>query len=51
MFRIALRIYPAEDQSRYKLEWGTDILEREYLAVRPLALRAFFDLIVLTRSI
>ena len=44
-------LYPAENQANYKLKWGTDILEPEYIAARPLSFRAIFDLMVLTRSI
>ena len=44
-------IYPAKDQAHYKLKWGPDIVEREYLATRPLTPRAMFDLLMLTRVI
>jgi lysylphosphatidylglycerol synthetase-like protein (DUF2156 family) len=44
-------IYPAESQARYKLKWEPDILEPEYLAMRPLSVRSVIDLLMLTRSI
>ena len=51
LYRRGRVIYPAESQARYKLKWGPDILEREYLAARPLSIRAIVDLLRLTRSI
>jgi hypothetical protein len=45
------RIYPADSQAAYKMKWGTDVVEREYVAVRPISLRAVFDLLLLTRSV
>lgn len=44
-------VYPAESQASYKLKWGNDILDPEYIAARPLSLRAAFDLLMVTRSI
>jgi len=44
-------IYPSESQASYKLKWGTDILEQEYVAARPLSLRALVDLLMLTRAV
>jgi len=44
-------IYPAETQVAYKLKWCPDFEDREYIAGRPLGLRAILDLLVLTRSI
>lgn len=44
-------IYPAQSQVRYKLKWRPDVVEREFIACRPLSLRAFVDLLVLTRSV
>ena len=44
-------IYPARSQIAYKLKWGPDLVEREYLAFRPLSFRAVWDLLLLTRSI
>ncbi len=44
-------VYPAESQASYKLKWGDDILDPEYIAARPLSLRAAFDLLMVTRSI
>jgi lysylphosphatidylglycerol synthetase-like protein (DUF2156 family) len=51
LYRRGRLVYPAESQAQYKLKWGPDILEREYLAARPLSLRAVADLLLLTRSI
>jgi lysylphosphatidylglycerol synthetase-like protein (DUF2156 family) len=45
------KIYPADSQAAYKMKWGTDLIEREYVAVRPITLRAVFDLLLLTRSV
>ena len=45
------RIYPADSQAAYKMKWGTDVMEREYVAARPISFRAVFDLLLLTRSI
>ena len=44
-------LYPANSQASYKLKWGTDILEREYVAARPLSLRAVFDFGTLIRAV
>jgi lysylphosphatidylglycerol synthetase-like protein (DUF2156 family) len=44
-------IYPAESQASYKRKWDPDIVEREYIAARPLSLRAVIDLLLLTRSL
>ena len=44
-------IYPAESQARYKMKWGIDFIDREFLAARPLTLRAILDLLLLTRSL
>lgn len=49
--RYGKHIYPAQSQFRYKLKWGPDIIEREFIACRSLSLRAILDLLVLTRSI
>jgi lysylphosphatidylglycerol synthetase-like protein (DUF2156 family) len=49
--RYGGRLYPAESQARYKLKWAPDIVEREYLAARPISFRAILDLMILTRSI
>lgn len=43
-------IYPSESQASYKQKWGTDIIEPEYVAARPLAFRAILDLMMLTRA-
>jgi hypothetical protein len=45
------RIYPAESQAAYKMKWGTDVIEREFIAARPISPRAVFDLLLLTRSV
>jgi len=44
-------VYPSDSQAAYKLKWGTDILEQEYVAARPLSLRAIVDLLMLTRAV
>jgi lysylphosphatidylglycerol synthetase-like protein (DUF2156 family) len=44
-------VYPAQSQVDYKLKWGPDLVEPEYVAARPLSLRAIIDLLLLTRSI
>jgi lysylphosphatidylglycerol synthetase-like protein (DUF2156 family) len=44
-------VYPAQTQVEYKLKWGPQLIETEYLAGRPLSLRAVFDLLLLTRSL
>jgi hypothetical protein len=35
----------------YKLKWAPEYIEPEYVAARPLSLRAIVDLLLLTRSI
>lgn len=49
--RYGKSIYPARSQASYKLKWGPDIIQREFIACRSLSLRAILDLLVLTRSI
>jgi lysylphosphatidylglycerol synthetase-like protein (DUF2156 family) len=44
-------IYPADTQASYKLKWGTDVLEPEYVAARPISLRGLVDLLMLTRAV
>lgn len=44
-------VYPAQDQVRYKRKWAPSVIESEYVAFRPLSLRAIWDLLRLTRSI
>ena len=44
-------LYPADSQAQYKLKWGPDIVEPEYIAARPLSVRGVIDLLLLTRSI
>ena len=44
-------IYPAESQAHYKTKWGVDIIAAEYIAARPLSLRALYDLMRLTKSL
>jgi len=51
LFRHGHAIYPAASQMQYKLKWSPDIIEREYLAAKPLSLRAILDLLLLTRSL
>jgi lysylphosphatidylglycerol synthetase-like protein (DUF2156 family) len=49
--RYGQKIYPADSQAAYKMKWGTDVIEREYVAARPISFRAVFDLLLLTRSV
>jgi lysylphosphatidylglycerol synthetase-like protein (DUF2156 family) len=51
LWRHGSAIYPAQNQVAYKLKWAPDYVEREYIAARPLSLRAVIDLLLLTRSI
>ena len=44
-------IYPADSQASYKLKWGTDVLEQEYVAARPISVRGLVDLLMLTRAV
>lgn len=44
-------IYPAASQAAYKLKWGIDSIEPEYIIGFPLSFRAIWDLLVLTRSL
>jgi lysylphosphatidylglycerol synthetase-like protein (DUF2156 family) len=44
-------IYPSDSQASYKLKWGPDIIEQEYVAARPLSWRAVIDLLMLTRAV
>lgn len=44
-------VYPAQTQVSYKLKWGPDLVETEFLAGRPLSARAIVDLLLLTRSL
>jgi lysylphosphatidylglycerol synthetase-like protein (DUF2156 family) len=45
------RIYPAESQAAYKMKWGVDVVEREYIAASKVSLRAAWDLLALTRTV
>ncbi len=45
------KVYPADSQAAYKQKWGTDVMEREYVAIQPFGFRAVYDLLNLTRSI
>ncbi|MCM2371549.1 bifunctional lysylphosphatidylglycerol flippase/synthetase MprF [Aporhodopirellula aestuarii] len=45
------RWYPTDSQVAYKTKWGTDWIEREYIAVRSVSFRAAFDLMRLTNTI
>jgi lysylphosphatidylglycerol synthetase-like protein (DUF2156 family) len=49
--RYGQAIYPSESQASYKMKWGPDIVEREYVAARPFSLRAVIDLVLLTRAV
>lgn len=49
--RYGAALYPAVSQAQYKIKWGPDIVEPEYLAARPLSARGVFDLLRLTRSL
>ena len=51
LHRFGSVIYPSDSQAQYKLKWGPDILEREYIAARPLSLRGIIDLLLLTKTI
>jgi lysylphosphatidylglycerol synthetase-like protein (DUF2156 family) len=51
LWRHGQAIYPAQSQAGYKLKWGPDYIEREFIAFRPLSLLAILDLLTLTRSI
>ena len=44
-------VYPADSQASYKLKWGADILEYEYIAGYSLSLRAVLDFMLLTKSL
>jgi lysylphosphatidylglycerol synthetase-like protein (DUF2156 family) len=44
-------VYPAQTQVSYKMKWGPDLVETEFLAGRPLSARAVVDLLLLTRSL
>lgn len=45
------KFYPVDSQVAYKLKWGAEVVEREYVAARPISFRTVFDLVALTRSI
>lgn len=51
LYRYGGALYPAASQAQYKLKWGPDIVEPEYIAARPLSVRAVLDLLRLTRSL
>lgn len=51
LHRYGRAIYPAQSQADYKRKWGPDLIEPEYVAARPLSLRAIWDLLRLTRSL
>jgi lysylphosphatidylglycerol synthetase-like protein (DUF2156 family) len=51
LHRYGQAIYPSASQASYKLKWGPDIVEREYVAARPWSLRAVIDLLLLTRAV
>lgn len=50
LLRYGKAIYPAASQVAYKLKWGCRIQQREFIAAKPLSLRAAYDLLRLTRS-
>jgi lysylphosphatidylglycerol synthetase-like protein (DUF2156 family) len=51
LYRHGRLVYPAQSQADYKRKWGPDLIEPEYVAARPLSLRAIWDLLRLTRSL
>ncbi|MFO0970271.1 MAG: DUF2156 domain-containing protein [Gemmataceae bacterium] len=51
LWRHGRAIYPAQSQVAYKLKWAPDYIEPEFLACRPLSVRAAWDLLLLTRSL
>lgn len=51
LYRHGRLIYPAQSQAEYKRKWGPDLIEPEYVAARPLSLRAIWDLLRVTRSL
>jgi len=51
LYRHGSALYPAATQAQYKLKWTPDVIEREYVAARPLSVRAIFDLLLLTRAL
>jgi len=51
LWRHGGAIYPAQSQVAYKLKWAPDYVEREYVAARPLSIRAILDLLLITRSL
>ncbi|HEV3257966.1 MAG TPA: DUF2156 domain-containing protein [Gemmataceae bacterium] len=51
LWRYGEAIYPAQSQVCYKLKWAPEVVEPEFIACRPLSLRAVLDLLLLTRSI
>ena len=44
-------VYPAQTQVAYKMKWGPDLIETEFLAGHPMSLRAVVDLLMVTRSL
>jgi len=51
LLRHGQAIYPAESQVAYKLKWGTDLIDREFIAAQSLSLPAAIALLRLTRSL
>jgi Phosphatidylglycerol lysyltransferase, C-terminal len=49
--RFGQKLYPADSQMAYKTKWGTDVVEREYVAARRISPRTVLNLLFLTRSI
>jgi lysylphosphatidylglycerol synthetase-like protein (DUF2156 family) len=44
-------LYPAETQAQYKLKWGVDILDSEFIAARPMSARAILDVLTITKAL
>jgi hypothetical protein len=40
-----------QSQASYKLKWGTDVLEPDYVAARPLGPRVVTNLLMLARAV
>jgi lysylphosphatidylglycerol synthetase-like protein (DUF2156 family) len=51
LWRHGQAIYPAQSQVAYKRKWAPEYVEPEFIAGRPLSLRAIWDLLLLTRSL
>jgi len=51
LHRWGAALYPAQSQTAYKLKWAPEVIEREWVAARPLSARAVFDFLRITRSL